>query len=296
MSNWFSPSSYDLIFFSPNPLCCIKTEPFFTNAPNTLARTHFNAFLCTVTIFTCMHGMVFNWFVHAMFSHLKLFWQAFEAKKHKRRQRQQQRLPKCVDDKSYYWNTHCWSFATLNALIERSIHTFWFYYFLSTPFPRTVAINMNYLAQTHTRTTLKHFQNVRNKPFSKSPFHLCRAQHMYVHIECRLFVFIDMVIREKWLFHSDWKQQQSRNHNAFEDEKSARVIAFYDLAKTFEFVSWIHLAREKIEWKADAILIIIMTIMGFWKLKWNFNSKRQRHVGVCGFACMLTFRSDKLFV
>lgn len=46
--------------------------------------THYE-FKCTVqqTICICMHAMVFNWFVHAMFSHLKLIWHKFEKEKGK---------------------------------------------------------------------------------------------------------------------------------------------------------------------------------------------------------------------
>lgn len=158
MANWFLSSSNFLNFLSPNPLCCLKTVPFFTNTPTLPThahRTHSNALLCTVTIFTRMHVMVFNWFVHAMFSHLKLFWQAFEAKKNQRRQRQQQR--RRLQKHRVLTINHIIEILIVNHL-QRSTHWlnvqythFDFIIFSPHPFPRTNhAINMNYLAHTHT--------------------------------------------------------------------------------------------------------------------------------------------------
>lgn len=158
-------------------------------------------FICTVTIFTCTHAMVFNWFVHAMFSHLKLFWQAFETARKK--------TPTSTAVAAAATKTS--SVSTINHIIEilivnhlqrsthwfeRSIHTFWFYYFPSHH-------RFEYeLPHSQTRTTLKHFQNVRNKPLLFSSHHFTfGVQHLNVHWVPDYLV--TLILREKWLCHSD---------------------------------------------------------------------------------------------
>lgn len=108
------------------------------------------------------------------------------------------------------------------------------------------------------------------------------AQHMHVvrvhWVECRLFVFIDMV-REMIISLGLKTTAITKPYciRRWKERTGNSILWFCENIRICfvrrQTIKWIRLKGEMAEWKADAILIIIMTIMGFgnWSKIWISN-------------------------